>query len=379
MDHCRLRSVLLKLENRLSNGDRQRFHFFLGDDVPRRVRDDATLHGTLAVIDCLFDQDKINERDFTYLIDAFEEIECFNAAHLLREYQQELQLQGLNQSAQSLGSILLPGTRRILPDLLDDQDRDEAIEETDAITLNKFICETASWNDDQDVNATPSYKTKNCRPSSFPWTYIFVTLFMFTALIAVGTLASVLIWKINQISLYEEKLNALYNQNREILSKKLGKTFGGNHGGSFDDSLTDKFTFYHYLNGMQGTPHGEVLSYIRFSYSSLHNENNTIMSPIHGLNDLSKHSQSFMLAKDERIIAVHVYVNKHTDVVNDPSNDLNIITGLQFFTTLRRSSPIFGEASGERFVEEFHGASLGYATGKYGPFLNQLQFVWYQA
>ena len=84
MDHCRLRSVILKLDNRLSNEDRQRFHFFLGDDVPRRVRDDATLHGTLAVIDCLFDQDKINERDFTYLIDAFEEIECFNAAHLLR-------------------------------------------------------------------------------------------------------------------------------------------------------------------------------------------------------------------------------------------------------------------------------------------------------
>ncbi|CAF0802472.1 unnamed protein product [Adineta ricciae] len=378
MDHYRLRSVLLKLDNRLSSEDRQRFHFFLGDDVPRRVRDDATLHGTLAVIDCLFDQDKINERDFTYLIDAFEEIECFNAAHLLREYQQELQLQGLNQSARSLGSILLPKTRQILPDLLDDQERDNAIEETDEITLNKFICETASWNSDQEVNATPSYKTKNCRPSSLPWTYIFVSLFMFTSLIAVGTLTSILIWKINQISLYEEKLNTLYNQN-QFTSKKLGKTFGGNHGGSFDDSLTDKFTFYHYLNGMQGTQHGEVLSYIRFSYSSLQNENHTIVSPLHGFNDFSKQSQIFMLTKDERIIAVHVYVNKHTEVVNDPSNDLNIITGLQFFTTSGRSSPIFGEAFGERFVEEFNGAALGYATGKYGPSLNQLQFVWYQA
>lgn len=45
------------------------------------------------------------------------------------EYQQELQSQGLNQSAQSLGSILLPRTSRILPDLLDDQEADD-------ITLN---------------------------------------------------------------------------------------------------------------------------------------------------------------------------------------------------------------------------------------------------
>jgi len=84
MDHRRLRAIILKLQDRLSNDDRQRLHFFLGDDVPRRIRDDPTLGGTLALMESLFDQDKINERDFTFLINAFDEIQCIDAVKLLR-------------------------------------------------------------------------------------------------------------------------------------------------------------------------------------------------------------------------------------------------------------------------------------------------------
>jgi hypothetical protein len=84
MDHRRLRAIILKLQDRLSNDDRQRLHFFLGDDVPRRIRDDPTLGGTLGLMESLFDQDKINERDFTFLINAFDEIQCIDAVKLLR-------------------------------------------------------------------------------------------------------------------------------------------------------------------------------------------------------------------------------------------------------------------------------------------------------
>jgi hypothetical protein len=84
MDTQHLRGILIGLQDRLSNDDRRRLHFFLGDDIPRRIRDDPTLAGTLSLMESLFDQDKINENDFTLLIDAFDQIQCQDAAKLLR-------------------------------------------------------------------------------------------------------------------------------------------------------------------------------------------------------------------------------------------------------------------------------------------------------
>ncbi len=84
LDTHHLRAILLKLQDRLSDDDRQRLHFFLGNDVPRRIRDDPSLGGTLHLLESLFDQDKINEQDFTYLINAFDEIQCIDAVKLLR-------------------------------------------------------------------------------------------------------------------------------------------------------------------------------------------------------------------------------------------------------------------------------------------------------
>ena len=84
MDTHRLRGILLRLQDRLSDEDRRRLHFFLGDDIPRRVRDDPTLSGTLSLMESLFDHDQISGADFTLLIDAFDEIQCHDAARILR-------------------------------------------------------------------------------------------------------------------------------------------------------------------------------------------------------------------------------------------------------------------------------------------------------
>jgi hypothetical protein len=84
MDTHHLRSIILKLQDRLSDNDRQRLHFFLGNDVPRVIRDNSTLSGTLNLMESLFDQDKISEKDFTFLIYAFHEIRCFDAVKLLK-------------------------------------------------------------------------------------------------------------------------------------------------------------------------------------------------------------------------------------------------------------------------------------------------------
>ena len=84
MDAYRLRAIILKLQDRLSNDDRKRLHFYLGNDVPRRIRDDSSLGGTLSLMESLFDQDKIRENDFTFLINTFDEIQCLDAVKLLR-------------------------------------------------------------------------------------------------------------------------------------------------------------------------------------------------------------------------------------------------------------------------------------------------------
>ncbi len=84
MDKHDFRAIILKLEDRLSENDRTRLHFFLRDDAPQRYIDDLSLGGTLNLIDSLIDQDLINENNFNFLIDAFYTIQCFDAVKLLK-------------------------------------------------------------------------------------------------------------------------------------------------------------------------------------------------------------------------------------------------------------------------------------------------------
>ncbi|CAF1193664.1 unnamed protein product [Adineta steineri] len=121
MDNHRLRAIILKLQDRLSSDDRKRLHFYLGNDVPRRIRDDPTLSGTLSLMDSLFDQDKVNEKDFTFLINAFDEIQCIDAVKLLREYWRYNQSDVQNQSVESLSMIMPPMINQILEDQDDDK------------------------------------------------------------------------------------------------------------------------------------------------------------------------------------------------------------------------------------------------------------------
>jgi hypothetical protein len=138
MTNHHLRSILLNLQYRLSDSDRERLHFYLKNDVPRQVGDDSTLSGTLRLMQSLFDQDKISEKDFTLLIDAFKQIQCFDAVNLLTgfffffltfilfycidlEHQRRMLLSGLNQSTQGLTSIMPSHIQELLCDYEDGQ------------------------------------------------------------------------------------------------------------------------------------------------------------------------------------------------------------------------------------------------------------------
>jgi hypothetical protein len=79
-----LRAIILKLQNRLSDDDRVRLHFFFGNCAPKTITTDLTLRGTLNLMDYLFQQDQIDEQNFTFLISAFDTIQCNDAAKLLK-------------------------------------------------------------------------------------------------------------------------------------------------------------------------------------------------------------------------------------------------------------------------------------------------------
>ncbi|CAF0937660.1 unnamed protein product [Didymodactylos carnosus] len=82
------RKILLSIDDQLSSEDRKRLAFLFGGDVSRKIRDDTSLSGAIALFEQLFDRGKISETDFSYLIKAFEAINCPNAADRLKEHQQ---------------------------------------------------------------------------------------------------------------------------------------------------------------------------------------------------------------------------------------------------------------------------------------------------
>ncbi|UJR19651.1 hypothetical protein I4U23_022785 [Adineta vaga] len=118
-----LRAAILKIQDYLSDNDRKRLHFFLGSDVPRRIRDDPSLVGTINLMESLFDQDKINERDVSLLIKALEKIQCIDAVKILKEQIKQMQKTGQYQSIKNLTTILL-------------HDQEEEEEDKHAIKMN---------------------------------------------------------------------------------------------------------------------------------------------------------------------------------------------------------------------------------------------------
>ena len=83
-EHFDFRALLLKIQDLLSNSDRHRLHFLLGEDVPRVLRDDLSLGGTLHLLESLLEKAFISEQDCDYLIAAFNKIHCHDAASRLQ-------------------------------------------------------------------------------------------------------------------------------------------------------------------------------------------------------------------------------------------------------------------------------------------------------
>jgi hypothetical protein len=86
----RLRSILLAIDEKLTNNERQRLCFLIGpEDVPRRLLDVIAKDGSVSMKDIwetLFDRRKLTVNNVNYLIVRLEEIERFDLVELLKDY-----------------------------------------------------------------------------------------------------------------------------------------------------------------------------------------------------------------------------------------------------------------------------------------------------
>jgi len=83
-EQLNFRALLIKLQDALSESDRKRLHFILGDHIPADLRDDLSMGGTLKLLQTLVNRAKINEQDVGFLIAIFDKIHCHSIVQMLK-------------------------------------------------------------------------------------------------------------------------------------------------------------------------------------------------------------------------------------------------------------------------------------------------------
>ncbi|CAF1199125.1 unnamed protein product [Adineta steineri] len=86
----RLRTILLEIDQQLTNDQRKRLSFLIGcEDAPRRLIDTVAKDGSASMTDiweALFDRRKITADNVNYLIERLEKIQRLDLVQLLKNY-----------------------------------------------------------------------------------------------------------------------------------------------------------------------------------------------------------------------------------------------------------------------------------------------------
>jgi hypothetical protein len=118
-----------------------------------------------------------------------------------------------------------------------------------------------------------------------------------------------------------------------------------------------------------------------FIYTSSQNNQSQMKSPLHGPSHGKKDTvYEYHLTDDERIKGILV---EASDVFfigpNNTVNPAKVIKRLQFITTKgQHIPPNISFVDNDVKSEHMPGYTLGYATGKTGQKIDQLQFFWYR-
>ncbi|CAF3605449.1 unnamed protein product [Rotaria socialis] len=240
------RALLLRIQDLLSENDRHRLHFLLGEDVPRYLRDDFSFSGTLRLLDSLFEKAFISDQDCDYLIEAFNKIHCHDAMRRLQGYQ--LARKQSNQRSFSLQDILLQDSEddkicppRIMRDIADPiMIEDSSTSLTDiALQYNPPISSPSVSNQtDKNIHRSSRMNTIFRIPLTLRE---YILLMIITILATLASLLAIKLWSkysqpntITVSGIPNISLNARWSQN--------GVTAAGGHGaGNATNQLNSPF------------------------------------------------------------------------------------------------------------------------------------------
>lgn len=405
MDKSQLRDLILKLQDRLSDNDRKRLHFYFDNIVPRRISDDTTYEGTLRLMQVLFDQNVINDQNCTCLIEAYKKINFVEGYNALIEYRRQIKFKQSNPNRTLV---------RLHEEIFEDQDIEEDKSATQLLVAQvNNISQSNQIIDSQHTSINPvtinfenkpiySPKLSKTQLSSLVSRinkFFLYSIFLLIAIVII--LSGLLIMNIGKYMIlnkevlrnlteihqkYPDPLNRLdqFDQLNESLNRSMirpGKRFGFDEyeSGYFDDSLLRHFTSLYYLNEIIILSDNYGIEAYKFKYvSSPSSSLNTITSFIHGNEDRNLKSETRFY--NEKIVKVKGLIKDKIITNNDgTSRKTSTITNLVFISENGIRNPMYGDANSYNFEEYFKGFYLGYVTGKKNEdYINQIQFFWYR-
>ncbi|CAF0797992.1 unnamed protein product [Rotaria sordida] len=369
------RALLLKLQDCLSDNDRRRLHFIVGDTIPRRLRDNPTLGGTLDLLESLFDQAKISEQDFDYLIHTFNEIHCYQAVQRLKEHQ-------LVQKQRNQNETIIN-----LPDLFDDN-------EEDTMNPNLNVSDCVSSNDSQQRDSASSQVTISFNANDIHNDTLHLTktqiqsetkqfkinlIFLKQKLKSRLTKCQLIFFLLHIICILILILLIIFltkskRSISDILLIQSGDFYGNRGGGyEFNDARDYQLTLYDKIVTISAGWTSDTLDYVTFLYS-----NKRSMQRGRQTYRYSPYTSEFVLNPDESINRVTIYTN--TRLIDNPfaPNGTFLVVGLRFYTDKERSSELFGSSNGTQMDESFSNFTLAYIRGNALGYIDALQFIWYR-
>ncbi|CAF4626410.1 unnamed protein product [Rotaria sp. Silwood1] len=346
------RALLIKLQDSLSDDDRRRLHFLVGDVIPRQIRDDPSLSGTLNLLESLFDQQRINEQDFDYLIYAFGGLRCYDAVKRLKEHQRYHKRQHEDET------------------ILSESAKDDAQDKMSVINFSRVMSsDIPKAHESITIENKPVIiNQQNSQNSShvpeIPIKSEEKLLNVYLKNIKQMTKSRLTIF---QLVLFI--LNII-----DLLLIKVGFLHGNGFGGdSFNDAEDCSLTFNDRLIGITASWSTDKLECITFTYSNgKSKQHGRTIYPSVG------HTYEFELNSNEYIDGVTVYTGIRWIVNRFKPNGTFLVVGLRFHTNQGRQSELFGSSNGTENDEYLPNHTLGYVRGQAFAYINALQFIWYK-
>lgn len=338
------RALLLQIQNRLSNDDRRRLHFLIGDIIPRHQREDCTLGGTLTLLESLFDRALISEDYLEFLVRIFKEIQCHDAVRRLQEYQ-----------ASRVLKIPKPTQLDIILD--DNIEEDKMGTHFMRATSDRFRQpETGAA---EYLEQSPNEALKRMHFFSSPLTVLLCVL-LFLQIISLG------IFFIVHFEQDAQKLIRQRSIRREAMRIFDGKKPDVEFTGTWSPHTKNlSLTYNDLLKSIGATYFQDELLYLKFTY----NQNKVITHQLKNLSRRHINHHAFKELKEYDSLELTQCFNR----VSIKVQLVGLIIGIS------NDSTLFGSCfERHKTSDEQYDAKIAYVKVNSDDYLQGMQFVWYK-